>query len=158
MTHGSEWDMEIWRPEVKDVTWGRSPSVTFSTEGRHISMSHERLCVICFVVWPRWAYKMAAWEICLQDNGKARFWEFYPQEGGVGVLPTKWRCFWELYPQDGAVEVLPTRWRRFWQFQPQDGGAGDLPTRWRRFGEFYPQDGGVGELPTWWRQCKTNKM
>ena len=43
------------------VTQGRSPSVTCSTEGRPISMSHERLCVICFVVWPtRFAYKMAA--------------------------------------------------------------------------------------------------
>ena len=37
MTHGSEWDMEIWRPEVENVTRGR--------------MSHEQLCVICFVVW-----------------------------------------------------------------------------------------------------------
>jgi len=33
-------------------TWKCSPSVTFSTEGRPISMSHERPCVICFVVWP----------------------------------------------------------------------------------------------------------
>jgi len=46
---------EIWKydePEVENVTRGRSPSVTFSTERRHISISHERLCVICFVVWP----------------------------------------------------------------------------------------------------------
>jgi len=50
------------------VTQGRSPSVTCSTEGRPISMPHERLCVICFVVWPtRFAYKMAA---------MPRFWEF----------------------------------------------------------------------------------
>ena len=39
-------------PEVENVTRGRSLSVTFSTEGRPISMSYERLCVICFVVWP----------------------------------------------------------------------------------------------------------
>ena len=32
---GSEWDMEIWRPEVENVTWGCSSSVIFSTEGRH---------------------------------------------------------------------------------------------------------------------------
>ena len=45
----------IWKydePEVENVTPGRSPSVTFSTEGHPVSMSHERLCVICFVVWP----------------------------------------------------------------------------------------------------------
>jgi len=35
MTHRSERNMEIWRPEVENVTRGRSPSVTFSTEGRH---------------------------------------------------------------------------------------------------------------------------
>jgi len=35
MTHGSEWNMEIRRPEVENVARGRSPSVTFSTEGRH---------------------------------------------------------------------------------------------------------------------------
>ena len=26
MTHGSEWDMEIWRPEVENVTRGRNPT------------------------------------------------------------------------------------------------------------------------------------
>ena len=41
MTDSSEWDMEIWRPEVEHVTRGRSPSVTSSTEGRPISMSHR---------------------------------------------------------------------------------------------------------------------
>jgi len=53
MTHDNEWDKEI-RPEVKNVTRGRIPGVTFSTECRPISMSHERLCDIklCFVVWP----------------------------------------------------------------------------------------------------------
>jgi len=39
-------------PEVENVTRGRGPSVTFLTSGRPISTSHERLCVICFVVWP----------------------------------------------------------------------------------------------------------
>jgi len=28
MTHGSEWDMEIWRPEVENVTLGRVPLTT----------------------------------------------------------------------------------------------------------------------------------
>ena len=48
----SEWDMEMWWPEVENVTRGRSLSVTFSTEGRPIFMFQEQLCVICFVVWP----------------------------------------------------------------------------------------------------------
>ena len=42
-------------PEVENVTLGLRPRVTFSTEGRPISMSHERLCGVCvirFVVWP----------------------------------------------------------------------------------------------------------
>jgi len=36
-------------------------------------------------------HKMAAWEICLQDGGNAAFLRVYPQDGGVGVLPTRWR-------------------------------------------------------------------
>ena len=44
MTDGSEWDM------VEHVTRWRSPSVTSSTEGIPISMSHELPCVIFFVV------------------------------------------------------------------------------------------------------------
>jgi len=36
----------------RNVTRGRSPSVTFQPRVVIISMSHERLCVICFVVWP----------------------------------------------------------------------------------------------------------
>jgi len=46
--------------------------------------------------------KMAAWEFCLQDGGVS---EFYPQDGGVGDLPTRWR-------QCAFLRVLPTRWRR----------------------------------------------
>jgi len=41
----------IWKynePEVENVTRGHSLSVTFSTEGRPIFMSHERMCVIFF--------------------------------------------------------------------------------------------------------------
>jgi len=41
----------IWKynePEVENVTRGRSPSVTFLTEGRPIFMSYERMCVIFF--------------------------------------------------------------------------------------------------------------
>ena len=33
-------------PEVENVTLGCSPSVTFSADGRPISMSYEQLCVI----------------------------------------------------------------------------------------------------------------
>jgi len=32
--------------------------------------------------------KMAAWEFFLQDGGVS---ESYPQDGGVGELPTRWR-------------------------------------------------------------------
>jgi len=42
--------MEIRRPEVEHVTRGRSPSVTCSTEGRHISMSHEHLTFLRCIV------------------------------------------------------------------------------------------------------------
>ena len=38
-------------------------------------------------------HKMAAWEICLQDGGNAAFLRVYPQDGGVGVLPTTWQRF-----------------------------------------------------------------
>ena len=58
------------------------------------------------------SHKMAAWEICLQDDGVS---EFYPHDGGVRDLPTRWRqcrvfeCFthkmaaWEICLQDGGV-------------------------------------------------------
>ena len=39
-------------PEVENVARGRSPNVTFSTSIHHISMSHERPCFMCFVVFP----------------------------------------------------------------------------------------------------------
>ena len=38
MMHGSEWTLKYDEPEVESVTRRRSPSVTFSTEGHHISM------------------------------------------------------------------------------------------------------------------------
>ena len=50
--HGSEWTLKYDEPEVENIARGRSPSATFSTEGHHISMSHEQPCFICFVVWP----------------------------------------------------------------------------------------------------------
>ena len=40
MTHGSEWDMEIWRPEVENVTRGRPWTTVCHT------------CV-CFFVWQK---------------------------------------------------------------------------------------------------------
>ena len=95
------------------VTQGRSPSVTCSTEGRPISMSHERLYVICFVIWPtRFAYKMAAFLRILPRRWRhGRFvykmsaWEFCPQDGSVRDLPTRWR-------QCRVSESLPTRRRQ----------------------------------------------
>jgi len=44
-------------PEAENVARGRSPSATFSTEA-HVSMSHERPCFICFVVWPATSLKL----------------------------------------------------------------------------------------------------
>ena len=35
-------------------------------------------------------HKMAVWEICIQDGGVS---ESYPQDRGVGVLPTRWWHF-----------------------------------------------------------------
>ena len=52
MMHGSEWTLKYDEPEVEIVVRGRSSSATFSTKNYHISMSHERPCFICFVVWP----------------------------------------------------------------------------------------------------------
>ena len=54
MTHGSEWDMEIWRPEVKNVTRGSS----------YFHVPRTTVChMFCRMT------KMAAWEFCLQDGG-----------------------------------------------------------------------------------------
>ena len=39
-------------PSVENVTFGLRPRVTFSTEGHPISISYERLFVICVVIWP----------------------------------------------------------------------------------------------------------
>jgi len=41
MMHGSEWTLKYDEPEVENVARLRSLSATFSTEGYHISMSHE---------------------------------------------------------------------------------------------------------------------
>jgi len=46
--HGSEWTLKYDDPQLKMS----HESATFSTEGHHISMSHERPCFLCFVVWP----------------------------------------------------------------------------------------------------------
>jgi len=35
-------------------------------------------------------HKMAVWEICIQHGGIS---ESYPQDRGVGVLPTRWWHF-----------------------------------------------------------------
>ena len=48
MMHGSEWTVKYDEPEVENVARGHSPSATFSTEGHHISVSHERQCFMFF--------------------------------------------------------------------------------------------------------------
>ena len=44
MMHGSEWTLKYDEPEVENVARGRR--------------SHERLCFICFVVWPTTSLKL----------------------------------------------------------------------------------------------------
>ena len=44
MMHGGEWTLKYDEPEVENVTRGRSRRATFSTEGYHISVLHERPC------------------------------------------------------------------------------------------------------------------
>jgi len=48
--HGSERTLKYDEPEVENVARGHGPSATFSFEGHHITMSHERPCFVCFVV------------------------------------------------------------------------------------------------------------
>jgi len=67
MMHGV--DIEIWWTKVENVARGRSLSATFATEGHHISMSHERPCFICFVVWPSTSLKLY---IVFWDGGETR--------------------------------------------------------------------------------------
>jgi len=45
------------------------PRATFLTQGNHISMSHERPCFICFVVWPTTSLKLY---IAFWDGGETR--------------------------------------------------------------------------------------
>jgi len=56
MMHGSECDIEIWWPSVENVAHGRS-------------MSQERPCFICFVVWPTTGLKL---HIVSWDGGETR--------------------------------------------------------------------------------------
>jgi len=59
MMHGSEWTLKYDdEPEVENVARGHSLSTTFSTKGHLISMSLERSCFICFVVWPTTSLKL----------------------------------------------------------------------------------------------------
>ena len=61
MTDSSEWDMEIWRPEVEHVTRGRSPiecdmfNVSYVLSSNqlknlelYVSWNHFRIC-ICMI-------------------------------------------------------------------------------------------------------------
>jgi len=58
MMHGSEWTLKYDEPEVENVARGHSPDATFSTKGHHISVSHEWLFFICFVVRPTTSLKL----------------------------------------------------------------------------------------------------
>jgi len=57
------------KPEVENVAFGLCPCATLSNEGHHISMSHQWLCFICFVVWPTTSLKL---HIVFRDGGKTR--------------------------------------------------------------------------------------
>jgi len=58
MMHGSQWTLKYDEREVENVALGLRPRATFLIEGHHISMSHERPCFICFVVWPTTSLKL----------------------------------------------------------------------------------------------------
>ena len=58
MMLGSEWTLKYDEPEVENVARERSPSVTFSNEGHHISVLRKQPCFICFVVLPTTSLKL----------------------------------------------------------------------------------------------------
>jgi len=61
------------------------------------------------------AYKMAAFLRVLPTRWRLGNFA-YKMAAFLGVLPTKWRqcrVFGEFYPQDGGVGNLRTRWQRF---------------------------------------------
>jgi len=64
-------------------------------------------------------HKMAACEFCLQD-------------GGMGDLPTRWRCRSFAYKMAVSLRVLPTRWRRGSFAYKMAASLRVLPTRWWR--------------------------
>jgi len=58
MTHASEWTIKYDEPKIENVALRLHPCATFSTEGHRISMPQERMCFICFVVWPSTSLKL----------------------------------------------------------------------------------------------------
>jgi len=90
----------------------------------------------------RFAYKMSAWEFCLQNGGvsesfshKMAAWEICLQDGGnaafLSVLPT--RCRRGKFAYKTAAFLRFTHKMAAWEFCLQDGGVSEsLPTRWRR--------------------------
>jgi len=90
-SRGQSWGLRIntWRtvvsgtwkydePKVENVTRGRSPSVTFSAEGRPISMSHERLCVIwVYIHFGPWSLRSSVTSVlgpkCTSISGFSQF-------------------------------------------------------------------------------------
>ena len=162
MMHGSEWDMEMWRPEVENVTRGCSPSMTFSTAGCH--NFHVPRTTVSYVlsyhqVQESWIIsernviesetrdKMVVWEFCLQDGGvsesfthRMAAWEICLQDGSVSESFTHKLAAWKFCLQDVGVSDSFTYKMAAWEICLQDGGNSaflrDLPTRWRRFWEF----------------------
>jgi len=63
------------------------------SEGFNHKMAACEFCLHDGGVSDSFTYKMAAWEICPQDGSNDAFMKFYPQDGGVEVLPIRWRRF-----------------------------------------------------------------
>ena len=73
MTDGSEWNMEIWRPEVVRHTRAQPECDMFN---RGSSYFHVPRTTVCHV------FCRMTNKICLQDGGNAAFLRVYPQDGG----------------------------------------------------------------------------
>ena len=101
MTDGSEWNMEIWRPEVVRHTRAQPECDMFNQGSSYFHVQRTTVChMFCRMTnkiclqdsgvgdlsircgHESFAHKMAAWEICLQDGGNAAFLRVYPQDGG----------------------------------------------------------------------------
>ena len=129
--------------------WRTVVSGTWKYDDPRLNMSHEGAARVWYlqpreVLFPcptnyRVSYVLSYdQQDFLQDGGVSK--GFYPQNGCVGVLPTRWWRFW----------VLPTRWRHG-KFAYKMAA---MPHWW----EFYPQDGGDNQILTiMWKKTKTTQ-